>query len=214
VLEKIEAVMITYHPRTAEPKELIPAAVLIPVFNKNDEAHLLLTLRTETVAQHKGQVSFPGGAREESDSSLKVTALRETEEEIGLSRENVRLLGALDDFPTVTNYMVRPFVGEISYPSSLKINKSEVARLLEVPFSLFLSEKNFEVKQWRHGNNTYPVYFYHFGRHLIWGATAYIINHFVDLVFGYNPAPNPVLRDPRNAAYLRENLVRRGTRSS
>ncbi len=205
--------MANYHSRTAEPRNSIPAAVLIPIFNKNDEAHLLLTLRTETVAQHKGQISFPGGVREASDPSLKETALRETEEEIGLSREKVRVLGALDDFPTVTNYMVRPFVAEISYPSSLNINKNEVARLLEVPFTLFLSDKNFEVKRWRHGNDTYPVYFYHFGRHVIWGATAYIVNYFVDLVFGYNPAPNPILRDPRNPAYLQENIVRRGSRS-
>src|SRR5262245_56549999 len=90
-----------------------PAAVLVPFLEKEGETYLLFTRRTESVRDHKGQISFPGGARDPGDPSLRETALRETEEEIGVPRHAVEVLGELDDYVTVTNYMITPYVGII-----------------------------------------------------------------------------------------------------
>ena len=195
-----------HKPRKFNSKNLIPSAVLIPFFNKGDKAHILFTVRTNDVEHHKGQISFPGGSREDQDQSLAETALRECHEEIGISPQIINIIGRLDDFPTITNFLVTPFVATLSYPYPSKINTQEVAEILEVPLELFLSAKHFEVKEWKHKNRQYPVYFYYFNQYIIWGATAFIINRFIDLIFDYNPAPKSILEDPRNDQYLGENF--------
>jgi 8-oxo-dGTP pyrophosphatase MutT (NUDIX family) len=195
-----------HKPRKFNSKNLIPSAVLIPFFNKDHNAHILFTVRTNDVEHHKGQISFPGGSRENQDQSLAETALRECYEEIGISSQIINIIGRLDDFPTVTNFLVTPFVATLPYPYHSKINTKEVAEILEVPLELFLSAKHFEVKEWKHKNKQYPIYFYYFNQHIIWGATAFIINRFIDLIFGYNPAPKSILEDPRNDQYLDENI--------
>jgi 8-oxo-dGTP pyrophosphatase MutT (NUDIX family) len=206
----IETKLLDYKPRKFKSQKLIPAAVLIPFFKKNKDAHILFTVRTDDVEHHKGQISFPGGAREEQDQSLTETALRECQEEIGIPPEIINVIGRLDDFPTVTSFLVTPYVATLPYPYPSKINFKEVAEILEVPLELFLSDKHFEVKEWKYKNKQYPVYFYYFDQHVIWGATAFIINRFVDLIFDYNPAPKSILEDPRNDQYLDENIQRKG----
>lgn len=195
-----------HKPRTFNAPGLIKAAVLIPCFSKKEDAHILFTVRTEDVEHHKGQISFPGGAREDEDGSLVDTALRECKEEIGIPRSILTVIGRLDDFPTITDFLVTPFVATLPYPYPFEMNTGEVAEILEVPLELFLSEKHFEVKEWKHKDRTYPVYFYDFNGHIIWGATAFIVNRFVDMVFGYNPAPGIVAEDPRNEQYFDENI--------
>jgi len=125
------------------------------------------------VVFHKGQVSFPGGTREPSDSSLLQTALRETEEEIGLEAKDIGVLGELDDMLTfVTNYVISPFVGLIPYPHSLKTNGKEVKGIFSVPLSFLMDEANFKLDS----------YAYEYEGHTIWGATARILRQFIGLL--------------------------------
>lgn len=213
-IQLIQNKLHAYEPRTFETPDLIKAAVLIPFFNKDDEAHILFTVRTEDVEHHKGQISFPGGAWEEQDRTLTDTALRECREEIGIPEDMVNVIGRLDDFPTITDFLVTPFIATLPFPYPYKINTAEVAEILEVPLELFLSDKYFEVKNWKRKDKTYPVYFYHFNDHIIWGATAFIVNRFIYQIFGYNPAPGTITEDPRNDEYLDENIRRKGTADS
>jgi 8-oxo-dGTP pyrophosphatase MutT (NUDIX family) len=115
-----------------------PAAVLIPILKDEGEYKILFTKRTNRVDAHKGQISFPGGRVDREDPSVEVTALREAEEEIGLKRTDVELLGRLDDASTiVSNYTVHPFVGLIPYPYPFVLSPEEVDRMLLVPFKHF-----------------------------------------------------------------------------
>lgn len=190
--------------------EFIPAAVIIPFFAVDNDAHILFTLRTEEVEHHKGQVSFPGGAREQQDSSLEETALRETQEEIGLPANIVNIIGQLDDFPTISDFLVTPFVALIPYPYPHRINTAEVAEILEVPLEIFLTDRYFEMKEKEYAGRKYPVYYYHYRHVVIWGITGFILNRFIELAFDYNPAPGSVLTDPRNEQYLLDNIRKRG----
>jgi len=189
------------------------AAVLILLLNKNEIPHILFTKRTDSVETHKGQISFPGGAWDKTDKSLQETAVRETFEEVGILPKYIQHLGQLDDFFTVTDFIVSPFAGFMTEQVDYVINEAEVAEVLEVPLSLFLQKSHFEVKKWEHRGQYYDVYFYYYGNQVIWGATAFMLNRFIDTVFEYNPAPHPVRQDPRNLAYLKENQVRGGTKS-
>lgn len=162
------------------------AAVLIPLFKTASEYRILFTKRTDTVDAHKGQISFPGGKIEDEDVSPLETALREADEEIGLSRKDVTVLGQMDDARTLSsNFIVHPFVGLIPYPYDFKTSVQEVRELIEVPFQVFLSGDSA-------GENTPVVYegvtyqslaYYHRGE-VIWGATARIMRNLVDLVKG------------------------------
>lgn len=208
-LSRIQAQLHRYQPRKLQIQGAVPAAVLIPIFNKQGLPYVLMTLRTDTVEHHKGQISFPGGAWEDQDRSLKETALRETEEEVGIPQREFTVLGELDDFLTVTNFLVTPFVATLNYPFQAHPNTDEVAELLEVPLELFLTDRYFRMEEREYFNQKFPVYFYDFNGYTIWGATAFIMNRFIELVFGFNPGPFSVLDDPRNALYLQENETRR-----
>ncbi|MEJ2049883.1 MAG: CoA pyrophosphatase [Calditrichota bacterium] len=202
-----------YKPVILPSTTITRAAVLILFLNKKEIPHILFTKRTESVETHKGQISFPGGAWDKTDKSLKETAVRETLEEVGIPPKHIRHLGRLDDFFTVTDFIVSPFAAFTTEPADYLINEAEVAEVLEVPLSLFLQKSHFEVKKWEHRGQYYDVYFYYYGNQVIWGATAFMLNRFIDTVFDYNPAPHPVRQDPRNLAYLRENRVRGGSKS-
>ncbi|MFQ5826179.1 MAG: NUDIX hydrolase, partial [Dehalococcoidia bacterium] len=150
----------------------VPAAVLLPLFRKGDSYHLLFTRRTQEVEHHKGQISFPGGARHPEDDSLEATALRESWEEIGLESRDVDILGELDDLVTHTNFQVRPFVALIPHPYSFKPSPVEVEEIIEVPLSALLDENNVREEP-RPGGGT--GYFFEYDGHVIWGATAHIL---------------------------------------
>jgi 8-oxo-dGTP pyrophosphatase MutT (NUDIX family) len=203
----------SYEPVILPSTTITRAAVLILFLNKKESPHILFTKRTDSVETHKGQISFPGGAWDKTDKSLQETAVRETFEEVGILPKYIQHLGQLDDFFTVTDFIVSPFAGFMTEQVDYVINEAEVAEVLEVPLSLFLQKSYFEVKKWEHRGQYYDVYFYYFGNQVIWGATAFMLNRFIDTVFEYNPAPHPVRQDPRNLAYLKENQVRGGTKS-
>jgi 8-oxo-dGTP pyrophosphatase MutT (NUDIX family) len=149
------------------------SAVLIPIFYNHGQYHVLFTERSDEVVFHKGQVCFPGGTREPSDSSLLQTALREAEEEIGLEAKDIEILGELDDMLTfVTSYVMSPFVAFIPYPHSLKTNGREVKGAFSVPLSFLMDEANFKQDS----------YAYEYEGHIIWGATARILRQLINLL--------------------------------
>ena len=158
-----------------------PAAVLIPLFEKDGAPHLLFTQRTNRVATHKGQISFPGGAKDESDRSLLETALRESDEEVGIRPDDVEIIGELDDLITVTDFIVTPFVGIIPHPYTFKPNHVEIEELIEVPLSFFLDPKNLRTEQHPFRGPNITVYYFDYGKHTIWGVTGRIMKGFVDI---------------------------------
>lgn len=164
------------------------AAVLIPIFVCNGEYYLLFTQRTENLKYHKGQISFPGGRKDEVDPTLLATAIRESEEEIGLNPADVHIIGELDDFKTLSSsYVISPFVGTIPYPYNFKANQHEIEKIIEVPLASLLDERNWrvEVREW----NGLPLtneYFTYNGD-IIWGATGRILKHFLTILAPIRP---------------------------
>lgn len=168
------------------------AAVLIPLFELDGECRVLLTKRTDTVEHHKGQISFPGGAVDESDCDHQETALRETHEEIGLEREEVLVLGRFDDTPTVSsNFMIHPYVGLIPYPYQFVLSPAEVERLVTVPLRIFHPDETAARRthyEYRGRSVTSPIFT--FDGEVIWGATARIMEMFMSLLADKIPLPH------------------------
>jgi len=151
------------------------AAVLIPLYVREKALWTLFTKRTEMVEHHKGQISFPGGGKSEKDANLWETAIRETEEEIGVPRAGVKILGTLPKLVTVTDFEVSPFVGAIPYPVEFAPHAGEVESIIEVPLLHLLDPMVVEERpvQWKGRDFTTLVY--HYQGHAIWGATARIL---------------------------------------
>jgi 8-oxo-dGTP pyrophosphatase MutT (NUDIX family) len=173
VKQQIEKILRHRKAKKITGENLKASAVLIPLFYNQGQYHVLFTERSDEVVFHKGQVCFPGGTREPSDSSLLQTALRESEEEIGLEAKDIEILGELDDSVTlVTNYVISPFVAFIRPPHSLRTNGKEVKGAFSVPLSFLVNEANFKQDS----------YAYEYEGHIIWGATARILRQFIDLL--------------------------------
>lgn len=180
--ESIKSILDSYQPDVWSEEHVVPAAVLIPLFIKNDEVHVLLTVRTDKVETHKGQISFPGGMRERGDRDLLETALRETNEEVGIDPHDVQVLGELDQLISITDFIITPYVGIIPHPYSYKPSEAEIAELLEVPLAFFLDKANVRSEMRDYRGRTINLYFYDYGRHLIWGITAKILRGFLKLL--------------------------------
>lgn len=162
-------------------KILKPAAVLMPLFRYNDEWHLLFTRRADNLTDHKGQVSFPGGALEEKDPDLQFTALRETQEEIGIDPSDVRILGCLPRRELVSGYIVTPVIGQIPWPYPLRIFDSEVARVFSIPLEWLFEEENRFLK-WHNflGQDFQVLYYRNYDGETLWGASASMTLELVD----------------------------------
>jgi 8-oxo-dGTP pyrophosphatase MutT (NUDIX family) len=148
------------------------AAVLVPLFERDGEAHVWLARRPETMRSHAGQVAFPGGKNEASDESLLDTALRETHEELGIERERVDILGALDDVFTVTGFTISPWVGWLASDVPVTPNPSEVARAFAAPLRAFFDEPS----------GVLPFRGWTVDGEFVWGATAAIVRGFVAIL--------------------------------
>jgi 8-oxo-dGTP pyrophosphatase MutT (NUDIX family) len=154
---------------------LRPAAVLIPLYVREKALWTLFTKRTDMVEHHKGQISFPGGGKDPADVNLWETAIRETEEEIGVPRGSVRILGALPKLQTVTDFEVSPFVGAIPYPVAFAPHAGEVESIIEVPMSYLLDPMVVEERAVKWKGRDLMTLVYHYRGHAIWGATARIL---------------------------------------
>ena len=161
--------------RAEAPENLIAAAVLVPLVMRESGATLLLTQRTDNLKDHAGQVSFPGGRVEAADDTPAATALRETEEEIGLEASYIEIVGELDPYETRTGFRVTPVVGLVEPGFSLTLDEFEVAEVFEVPLSFVLDPANHERRSlvWRGTERHFYVVPY--GERYIWGATAGMI---------------------------------------
>ena len=176
--EKLRSAFGTMTPRRFSQDGARDAAVLIPII-ATPEPTVLFTVRTETLPSHKGQISFPGGSTAPGDVSPIETALRETQEEIGLDPASVDILGQLDAFPTyVSGFVVTPVVGWLEAEPQLRPNPAEVAEILHVP----LGELNEEIRSeagFSHQEMTYPTEAWVWQDNVIWGVTARIVRTFL-----------------------------------
>ena len=154
---------------------MTPAAVLMPIVNRPEGLTLLLTQRGETLPDHPGQISFPGGRRENEDLSPAHTALRESAEEIGLDSCHIDILGEVGRYETVTGYVVTPVVGWVEPPFEITADPVEVAEVFEVPLSFVLNPDNFIQRQREVAGRTRHFFACPYGDRYIWGATAAMI---------------------------------------
>ena len=156
--------------------------MLVPIVLRSVGPRLLLTRRTERLQDHAGQVSFPGGGREQIDPDPVETALRETEEEIGLSRRHVEVLGFLHGYLTISGYTVTPVVGLVTPGFELRPDPLEVAEIFEVPVEFFLDPANRQLREREFGGRKLAYYLFEFEGHTIWGATAAMLVDFLDML--------------------------------
>ena len=174
-------------PQTLEVAEFKLAAVLVPIQQRPDGDHLVLTQRAEGLNSHGGQIAFPGGRIDPCDSGPLEAALRESEEEIGLKPADVRVLGQLDQVTAASDYLITPFVGVVSHPYNFRLNLAEATAVFSVPVSALLQPGCFKVEpRLLPPERPYPIYhFYCHGRD-IWGATARIIMQLLEIAYGFN----------------------------
>jgi 8-oxo-dGTP pyrophosphatase MutT (NUDIX family) len=180
--EKLKRFLNNKNKAIIDRPDLFPAAVLIPLFQKNRETHILLTKRTDKVEHHKGQICFPGGAFNYEDLDCQTTALRETEEEIGIEMDAVEVLGELDHMVTTSNFRICPYVGIIPYPYPFRLSCFEVERLIELPLDYLLKQTELiEAPPTYEGQSVVNLCLDYQGD-IIWGATARILKNFIDIL--------------------------------
>jgi 8-oxo-dGTP pyrophosphatase MutT (NUDIX family) len=181
-VDQIRTVLSSRKRRVIEHPPFSHAAVLVPLFKKGEDCHLLFTKRSDQVKYHKGEISFPGGVVDEEDLELIGTALREAHEEIGIKKSDVQIIGILDDIVTITEFIVTPIVGLFPYPYPFKVSEVEIAELIEVPLSSLLDDECLSEREIIRGGQKEVVYAYQYEKHIIWGATARILKQFLDLI--------------------------------
>lgn len=166
---------------------LMPAAVLVPIVGYPEGERVILTKRTANLSNHAGQVSFPGGRVDATDADIASAALREAEEEIGLDRQHVEILGALPTYVTGTGFAVVPVVGAIRPGFSLAPATQEVAEIFEVPFDFLMNAANHRRHSGLFNGVKREWWAMPYGEHYIWGATAGMLRHLHTLL---EPAPD------------------------
>ncbi len=183
-ITEIKKILQTYQPPEIPRKNgFRPASVFIPFYPDPNGLSLVFTKRPDHLKSHSGQISFPGGSREPEDESDLVTALRETQEEIGVKSSDVEVWGRLKAGPSrYSRYWVTPFVGLIPFPYEFKLSRYEVERLIIVPLSHLLDPQNFSEDMYFRDNHSYKTLIYTYGRDVIWGLTARILNNFLTLI--------------------------------
>jgi 8-oxo-dGTP pyrophosphatase MutT (NUDIX family) len=158
------------------------ACVLVPLIRDDRGWAVLFTRRSENLASHSGQIAFPGGSVE-GEEALEDAAIREAEEEVGIPRSSVELIGRLDDLVTHSGFLVAPFVGIVHERAEYVMQETEVVEIFEVPIEALMNPKNPEVRYVPFRNRMYPTYFYHHESYEIWGLTGRMVKAFLDLVW-------------------------------
>lgn len=156
------------------------AAVLCPIVRRVDGLHVMLTVRSAQLKVHAGQIAFPGGKIDPTDTSPLAAALREAEEEVGLHPDQVDILGALDPYDTSTGFVVTPFVGMVASAFVPIPSEGEVAEVFEVPFDFLMDRGNHERIERMHQGRKRRFYQIVYGRYRIWGATAGMLRNLAD----------------------------------
>lgn len=154
---------------------LKPAGVLVPIIERVEGLSVLLTQRASHLKHHAGQVSFPGGSMEEQDDDVRATALRETEEEVGIAPHQVDVIGYLRSMPTITGFAVTPVVGLIREVADFSIDRTEVEYAFEVPLDYLLDERNDQLCEREYEGRKFQLIEFHHAGERIWGATAYML---------------------------------------
>ncbi len=184
--DRIRNTLISREPELIQdpPAHFRHAGVLIPLFYEDGEHKVLFTKRTHHVLHHKGQISFPGGSVDTEDESPEGAALRESYEEIGLLKQDVEVLGQIDDhFTMASNFIIHPFVGLIPSPYDFNISEIEVKRLIKIPWNALVMDSlrnNTSIVESEGKFFETPVYKYN--GDLIWGATAKMLKNFIDIL--------------------------------
>lgn len=158
------------------------AAVLVPIITEATELRVLFTRRTMHLHNHPGQISFPGGMQEAIDQTLVDTALRETEEEVGLIKNQIQIVAKLNSLISSTQFLVTPFVGLITPPLDLRIDHHEVAEVFTAPLNLLLDPQNQTTELHAHKSQVKEVYVIQYQNHRIWGLTAKILVDLANLL--------------------------------
>ena len=164
------------------PTELVAAGVLIPIVERASDLSVLFTERSPDLKHHAGQISFPGGRMEPGDADIRWTALRETQEEIGIMPDSIEVIGALEPMPTITGYVVTPVVGLVTGDLRLAIDPIEVAGVFEVPLEFLLDERNQRQSMRDFEGIQVPVLEYQFESYRIWGATASMVRSLTSIL--------------------------------
>lgn len=167
------------HLRKELSSGLKPAGVLIPIVQRRRDLTILMTRRSDYMAHHAGQVSFPGGRMDGDDVDIVETALRETEEEVGIARHKVAVIGHMRPTPTITGYAVTPTIGLIQEDLQLTLDPGEVADVFEVPLDYLMDAGNYRQSLREYRGQELPVIEVRFEGYRIWGATAFILSRFI-----------------------------------
>jgi 8-oxo-dGTP pyrophosphatase MutT (NUDIX family) len=160
------------------------AAILIPFVCVNGCWSLLFTRRAETLKNHRGQVSFPGGGMEKNDKTPEETAIREAYEEIGLKQSGIHIIGNMPEFITISDYLVTPIISWVDWPVPLELSKNEVSRVFTIPIEWLQDKNNWEERVYSHPSGSYgSVIFYNlFDGELLWGISAKITIELLNIV--------------------------------
>jgi len=182
---KISSALISRTPEIITGNGLKPAAVLIPIQERADGDYIVLTKRGDDMPTHKGQIAFPGGRVHVGDADLIATALRESQEEIGVDPEHVRVLGRLDEFTAGYGIVVTPVVGVIPSPYDFRIDPAETSAVASVPIRS-LMEPGTYVKNAHLSPGGHPSYHFYISNGWdVWGVTARILVQFLELAYGF-----------------------------
>lgn len=154
-----------------------PAAVLIPLVEREDQLYVLLTQRALHLKHHPGQISFPGGGVDDDDADIYAAAKREAMEEVGIPPENISVVGALNDYRTISGYTITPVVAFVDPSFTPVIDTNEVDRIFEVPLAHLMNQANHLVHMAERHKKTFPIYFIPWNDEMIWGATAAILRN-------------------------------------
>jgi len=159
------------------------ASVMILLMNKDDAPHILLTLRTDKVKTHKGQISLPGGGHDDEDTDFLETAYRETFEEVGISKEQISYIGQFDDYISIFGFHISVYLGSIPYPTTYNFNPGEIDDYIEAPLEIFVNESYDHLEYYDHEGTQYKIYHYLYKTFDIWGLTARILTDFGKRLF-------------------------------